>query len=196
MKNSHTKSSFLVTEILSLNYLHSRDEIALSQLISHLKTCFKSKLSTYTLLHADEKDDVIAITIINIWKKLESGHFENNKTTHAYYMRMLLNEANDLHKKNSQKVALLQQYKLEVEHNALENALEKENEQLRLLNYLIPILSTKQRDCILMYYFKKYSIKKIAEITNSNPNTVKSDLSRAKDMLKAKMPKSSLPLFL
>lgn len=197
MKNANTttKRSFLDTEILTLNYLELRDAAAMSKLLSHLRICFKSKIRTYTSLHEDDKDDLIAFTIVKIWKMLEKGDFENNDCTHAYFMRMLLNAANDLNKENTKKAILLQQYKQEVEYNAIENALEKENDQLRLLNYLIPILSTNQRDCILMFYFKKYSIKKIATITNRNPNTVKSDLSRAKEILKAKMPKASLPLF-
>lgn len=197
MKNANTtpKSPFLVTEILTLNYLELRDEAILSQLVSHLRICFKSKLRTYTSLHEDDKDEVILMITVKIWEMLKKGNFENNGCTHAYFMRMLLNAANDLIKKNTKKAILLQQYKQEVEYNAIENALEKENDQLRLLNYLIPILSTNQRDCILMFYFKKYSIKTIAEITNRNLNTVKSDLSRAKEILKAKMPKASLPLF-
>lgn len=190
------KPAFLVTEILTLNYLKLRDVAIMSPLVSHLRVCFKSKLRTFTALHEDDKDDIIAITIVKIWEILDKGDFVTNGCTHAYFMRMLLNAANDLIKKNTKKAILLQQYKQEVEYNASENALEKENEQLRLLNYLIPILSTNQRDCILMYYFKRYSIKKIASITNRNPNTVKSDLSRAKDILKAHTPKDAFPVFL
>lgn len=45
-------------------------------------------------------------------------------------------------------------------------------------------LSEKQRNIIYLYYYESYTVSEIAEILNSNVNTVKSNLQRARKRLK------------
>lgn len=49
-------------------------------------------------------------------------------------------------------------------------------------------LSEKERTAISLFYMEGYSIKEIAEITDSNENAVKQQLSRGRSHLKTLMP--------
>ncbi len=66
----------------------------------------------------------------------------------------------------------------------LENHLTLEAPEQELVMEEIFELPKKQRSIIYLYYYEKYTISEIAEILRINPNTVSSDLRRARKKLK------------
>ncbi|WP_253805424.1 sigma-70 family RNA polymerase sigma factor [Fictibacillus arsenicus] len=64
-----------------------------------------------------------------------------------------------------------------------------EFEQKEQISKLILELPIKYREVIILYYFKEFSLEEIAAALDSNLNTVKSRLRRAKKNLETKMEK-------
>ncbi len=65
----------------------------------------------------------------------------------------------------------------------IENTLIQKEDDERLANAVMD-LPEIYREMIYLYFFEEYAIKEISYITNLNPNTVKTRLKRAKELLK------------
>jgi RNA polymerase sigma-70 factor (ECF subfamily) len=61
------------------------------------------------------------------------------------------------------------------------------DDQKRKLMEIVASLPPKRREVIFMYYYDDLSIKEIADITDTNVNTVTSNLSRARAMIRQKV---------
>lgn len=71
--------------------------------------------------------------------------------------------------------------------NAIPEITEENKNDYYQLHKAILSLPKKQKIVIVLYYFKDYSIKEIAEITNIPEGTVKSRLSTAKKFIKRRL---------
>lgn len=69
------------------------------------------------------------------------------------------------------------------EESTPEEAIE-ESEFRRIVADAIRELPDRYRKALILFYYKEMSVKEIAEVLNMNENTVKSDLSRARDKLR------------
>ena len=68
------------------------------------------------------------------------------------------------------------------------------SERFEDLYYALSTLPPKERSAITLYYLTGYSIKEIAQITDTSEDAVKKQLSRGRDKLKEKLkPLSPLP---
>jgi len=68
----------------------------------------------------------------------------------------------------------------------VENTLIQKEEDQRLATAVMD-LPEMYREVIYLYFFEEYAIKDISYITNLNPNTVKTRLKRAKELLKERL---------
>lgn len=59
-----------------------------------------------------------------------------------------------------------------------------EDERQSEVYYAVLELPKKYRSVIYLHYYEGYSIQEIAEIMRSNPNTIKTQLSRGRELLK------------
>ena len=62
-----------------------------------------------------------------------------------------------------------------------------ENERESEVYYAVLDLPKKYRSAIYLHYYEGYSIQEIADIMKSNPNTIKTQLSRGRELLKDKL---------
>lgn len=71
--------------------------------------------------------------------------------------------------------------------NAIPDADYSNREDYMALHLAIGALPKKQRICIVLYYFKDYSIKEISELVRAPEGTVKSRLHAAKQAIKRRL---------
>ena len=122
----------------------------------------------------EDAEDVFQEVFLRISKKIPE--FENENHEKAWFIRVTINVTKNLLSSGWFRniVALDQEIKFEDE---------KEN----TIYYEVLNLSSKYRTVIHLFYYEKLSIKEISELLNTNENTIKTRLARAKETLKSKL---------
>lgn len=128
--------------------------------------------------------DLVQTTFIKCYEKLDHFRFESSIKTWLY--RITINQCKDyLRSWHFRKVQA---------RSVLESAIgsflpSAEDKVIKLteseeVERLVFSLSKHYREVIFLYYYKSFTIKEIAELTDHNVNTVKTRLRRAKQKLK------------
>ncbi|QDP38937.1 RNA polymerase sigma factor [Radiobacillus deserti] len=129
-------------------------------------------------------EDVLQDTFVSCFKKLRS--FKHKSSYKTWLIRIAINKSKDYLKKSYVKRTVLGPISEKAstftpEYSALQT--ERDTE----INKQIDQLPIKQKDVILLYYYKEYGIDEIAQILEIKQNTVKTRLFRARDTLKRKL---------
>ncbi len=150
------------------------DKDAISTLIDE----YKEYLYKTAFLYVKNEHEAIEIcqetvykAIINIHKLREVKYFK------TWITRILINNINDMNRSKSKFVDNFEQIEL-IEDITYENLEEK----IDLYN-AIDILDEKFKTPIILQYFHDMTIKEIAEILESNENTIKTYIRRGKERL-------------
>ena len=121
-----------------------------------------------------DTDDVFSEVFLAYFKKERT--FESEEHRKAWLIRVTINCAKDFLAQRSQ----LQQLNEEMmpDHTA-------PNADVHMdLHAAIEQLRPDYREVIKLYYLDELSVKEIAQILNKNENTIKTQLSRARDILR------------
>lgn len=121
-----------------------------------------------------DTDDVFSEVFLAYFKKERT--FESEEHRKAWLIRVTINCAKDLLGKNSQ----LQQ----LHEETLSDPTAPDVDTYMDLHEAIEQLRPEYREVIKLYYLDDLSVKQIAQILNKNENTIKTQLSRARDMLR------------
>ena len=139
---------------------------------------YKEYLYKTAFLYVKNEHEAIEIcqetvykAIINIHKLREAKYFK------TWITRILINNINDMNRSKSKLVDNFEQIEL-LEDITYENLEEK----IDLYN-AIDILDEKFKTPIILQYFHDMTIKEIAEILESNENTIKTNIRRGKERL-------------
>jgi len=139
------------------------------------------KESMYKIAHSYLKRDadiadVMQETILDCFEKIQTLKDPNYFKT--WLIRILINNCNDIIRKES-KVCLLEHYEgLEIEAVA---------EDLTEFRELLNSLDEKYRTILILYYVEGYRIREIAGLLDMNESTVNSRLRRSRMMLKKEL---------
>ena len=121
-----------------------------------------------------DTDDVFSEAFLAYFKKERT--FESEEHRKAWRIRVTINCAKDILEQRSQ----LQQ----LHEETLPDQTALDVDTYMDLHKAIEQLRPEYREVIKLYYLDDLSVKQIAQILNKNENTVKTQLSRARDILK------------
>ena len=121
-----------------------------------------------------DTDDVFSEVFLTYFKKERS--FENEEHRKAWLIRVTINCAKDFLAQRSR----LQQ----LDEKSVPGHVESNIDTYIDLHAAIEELHFEYREVIKLYYLDDLSVKQIAQILDKNENTVKTQLSRARDILK------------
>ena len=129
---------------------------------------------SYGILNNEEDaKDAISNTIIKVYENISS--LKNAEFFKTWITRILINECNNIIRKNSKYVECEEIEKVKTDEiNILSIAVRD----------IINKLGNDFKNIVILYYFDDYSVKEISKILDISTGTVKSRLSRARDELK------------
>lgn len=122
----------------------------------------------------ENSEDVYQEVFLRLSKKLPD--FENEEHEKAWLIRVTINCSKNLLNSKFLK------YKEE-----LKDDITFETKERHDIYYAVQELPLKYRTIIHLYYYENYKINEISKILNIKENTIKSNLSRAREKLKQKI---------
>ncbi len=149
-----------------------------NEFCEHIRLCEKAmySLAFSIVKNNTDAEEVISESIYRAYKNLDSLKYK--KFFKTWLLHIVHNTAVELIRKNS-KILLTDEL-----IDTADNGNEKEITTKLTLHNAINHLKQPYCTVIVLFYYEDLSISKIAQITNTNPVTVKKQLSRARMMLK------------
>ena len=130
------------------------------------------------LTNEDDAGDAIGETIINAYKNIKK--LKETRYFKTWITRILINECKKMLKTKG-KLISIEEYK---EEQFLKEDYKEESMDLK---NALQALSTEQYHTIMLFYYNDKKISEIAKILNIPGGTVKSRLSKAKEILYQKL---------
>lgn len=121
-------------------------------------------------------EDAIQNTVIKAFEKIST--LKNDNFFRTWIIRILINECNDILKKNKRVVSL--------EGNIEKEKYDDKYENMDLTN-AVSSLNEDLRNITVLYYFEDMSTVEIAKLLEIPEGTVRSRLSRAREKLRERM---------
>lgn len=122
----------------------------------------------------EDAEDVFQEVFLKLSKKLPN--FESETHEKAWLIRVTVNLTKNLFRSAHFKKIV-----------PLEEELKFEDKEMSNVYFQVLSLPNKYRTIIHLFYYEGFSIKEIATILNTNENTIKTRLSRAREQLKSKL---------
>ena len=122
-----------------------------------------------------DADDVFSEVFLAYFKKERT--FESEEHRKAWLIRVTINCAKDFLEQRSHMQPLYEERVVE--------AVAPDTDTYMDLHAAIEQLRPEYREVIKLYYLDDLSVKQIAQILDKNENTIKTQLSRAREMLKS-----------
>lgn len=126
------------------------------------------------LADTEDSKDCMQNVFLRFYKHQDS--FKEEEHIKAWLIRVAINESKRILKLNSRKS--------EVSLDEIANKVFKEDTESKELFKEVMKLDKKYRTVVFLYYYEGYSLKEIADILRRNPATVRTQLSRARELLK------------
>lgn len=129
----------------------------------------------YSILHNDaDAADAISETVLKCWRDI--GKLRKTKYFKTWLIRILINNCNDIIRKNNHTVYMENYDGIEP---CDESEITEEN-----ISECFNGLSENYRLIMILYYAHGFKIREIAQMLDLNENTVKTRLSRARNEFK------------
>jgi RNA polymerase sigma-70 factor (ECF subfamily) len=122
-----------------------------------------------------DADDVFSEVFLAYFKKERT--FESEEHRKAWLIRVTINCAKDFLEQNTQQLQLNEE--IVADHS------QSDRDTYMDLYAAIERLRPEYQEVIKMYYLDSLSVREIAQILDKNENTVKTQLARARESLKA-----------
>lgn len=145
------------------------------------------KTAKIILKNDDDIYDALQEALISIYKNYDQ--LKNIEYFSTWATRIVINKCYDLLRKNRNNVIpidenlendiqIAQYDEYEIDKYGIKKAMESLNEDLKLIT--------------ILYYYDNYSVKEISQIVDIPEGTVKSRLSKAREILKQKLEKEEI----
>lgn len=129
----------------------------------------------YSILHNDaDAADAISETILKCWRNI--GNLRKEKYFKTWLIRILINNCNDIIRKNSHTVYVER-------YDDIEPCDDSDISKESVSDYF-NMLPDNYKLIMTLYYSYGFKIREIAAMLNMNENTVKTRLSRARNEFK------------
>lgn len=167
----------MVAEKLLIKNLRKGREDAYRQIVEEygnrlLRTCY------LILKDKEEAEDVVQETFIKVFQKMDS--FRGNSNLYTWIYTIALNLSRDRLRKKKDTLTFEDEW---VGNNDIEYQIEKGFDRELLRKKLFEINSL-YREVMVLFYFEELSIKEISNLLNEKEGTIKSKLSRGRNILK------------
>lgn len=145
------------------------------------------KTAKTILKNDDDTYDALQEALLSMYQKYDQ--LENKEYFSTWSTRIVINKCYDLLRKNKNNIQPIDEViendinmshydEYEVDKYGIKKAMESLNEDQKLIT--------------ILYYYDDYSIKEISEIMDIPEGTVKSRLSKARELLKQKLEKEEI----
>lgn len=160
------------------------DKDAFTELIYSFKQDL-FKIARMRLSCEDDIDDAIQETIIEAFTSIKK--LKNTQFFKQWVFKILINKCNKIYKKRKK-------YNISFENLEMENMLktysiDEYNKELEFYD-MLKCLNYKERITAILYFKEDYSTKDISKILDTNENTIKTRIKRAKNKIKSKYERS------
>ncbi len=167
----------MVSERLLIKNLKKGREEAYRQLIEEygnrlLRTCY------LILNDREEAEDVVQETLIKVFNKIDT--FREKSGLYTWIYAIALNLSRD---RMRMKLDILELKDEWIGNDDVESQVEI-NIDRELLRKEIYEMNSLYREVLVLFYFEEFSIKEISNLLNEKEGTIKSKLSRGRNILK------------
>ena len=138
-----------------------------------LKTCY------LILKDKEEAEDVVQETFIRVFKNIKG--FKDKSSLYTWIYRMAMNLCKDKYRKRVYSLPFNDE--LDIESENPEDIILDYIDRKLLMKALIDLPSI-YKEVLILFYFEDLSIKDISQILNEKEGTIKSKLSRGRNILK------------
>lgn len=166
-------------KLLILNLKRDREE-AYRQLIEEygnrlLRTCY------LILKDREEAEDVVQETFIKVFKKIDT--FKEKSGLYTWIYAIALNLSRDRMRMKQDMLELKDEW---IGNSDVESQVEI-NIDRELLKKEIFEMNSLYREVLVLFYYEELSIKEISNLLNEKEGTIKSKLSRGRNILKERL---------
>ena len=170
----------MAAEKLLIRNLKKGHEDAYRQVVEEygnklLRTCY------LILKDKEEAEDVVQEALIRVFQKLNT--FKENSGLYTWIYTIALNLCRDRLRRKKELLVVEDEW---VGSDDVESHVEKNIDRELLRKELFEINPT-YREALVLFYFDDFSVKEIAEILEEKEGTIKSRLSRGRNILKEKL---------
>lgn len=167
----------MVAENLLIENLKKGREEAYRQIVEEygnrlLRTCY------LILKDREEAEDVVQETFIKVFQKVET--FKEKSGLYTWIYTIALNLSRDRLRKKQDIIMIEDEW---IGNNDVESYVEKSINKEILRNELFE-MNSRYREVLVLFYFEELSIKEISNLLNEKEGTIKSKLSRGRNILK------------
>lgn len=167
----------MVAENLLVKNLKKGREEAYRQIVEEygnrlLRTCY------LILKDREEAEDVVQETFIKVFQKVET--FKEKSGLYTWIYTIALNLSRDRLRKKQDIIMIEDEW---ISNNDVESYVEKNINKDILRNELFN-MNSLYREVLVLFYFEELSIKEISNLLNEKEGTIKSKLSRGRNILK------------
>ncbi|MBN2434579.1 MAG: RNA polymerase sigma factor [Spirochaetes bacterium] len=129
-----------------------------------------------------DAEDMVEEALLHAYGKLDS--LRNEEMLYPWLKRIVINQCNDLFRKteksdNSEKLLALDKH----EHEDPEEKFTKNSIREEILDIMLSIEPEEYAEVLILFFYRNFSYDEISDETSVSVGTVKSRLSRAKEIL-------------
>ena len=158
------------------------DKESFTQAILKIKNDLYKITKTKTT-NEEDIQDIVQETMIEAYKHIDS--LKEPIKFKSWIIKILINNCNKYYKKKYKDDEIYNNYDIEFYKDTIKNSNDNQliEDTLDFYN-MINCLKYEERISIVLYYGEKYTTKEISKILNTNENTIKTRLTRAKEKIK------------
>ena len=145
------------------------------------------KVASTKLYNIEDVNDAIHETILKSFKNLKK--LREKKYFKTWITKILINECNNIYRVNMKQNKIFKALKYKISYEKTE--IEMTEDDLDF-NILLKPLNDDEKLIIVLYYYNKFTTNEIANILNTNVNTIRSRLLRAKEKIKLQSSKGGV----
>ncbi|MGM0843917.1 MAG: sigma-70 family RNA polymerase sigma factor [Bacillota bacterium] len=144
------------------------------------------KLAFTYVKRKDIAEDLVQEVFVKVYKNLDK--FQSNSSIKTWIISIAINQCKDYLRSAYYRYIYLSEKISFMAKGGTKTPEELVLEEFgkHLLTKDVLSLPVKYREVIILYYFQELKIKEITDVLNVNENTIKSRLSRAKEIMKKK----------
>lgn len=169
-----------------IEQLRAKNEIAFQEFID-AHTPHLLKLVSRLMAFSPEVDDVMQLTFLNVWRKIDS--FRGESTLKTWVSQIAIYQARNHQRSLRRWLQRSEQWLHNRDHskgtsNTHPNAPEPSDDRWNQIQSAMTSLTYRDRELIVLHFLQDYSVREIASMQNVRDNTIEVRLHRAKSRLK------------
>ncbi|MGM8216119.1 sigma-70 family RNA polymerase sigma factor [Bacillaceae bacterium W0354] len=168
----------------SSSFARMSNEEVLEWVMNEYGEELKRYIYTYVKNHATT-DDLFQDVMITIYKKLHT--FQGKSSLKTWVYSITANKCKDYLRSPANRLILWKDQLLNhADHRTPESRALLDEEKVELINSILK-LPIKDREVLILYYYREFSVEEISELLGVNQSTIRSRMMRARNKLKQEL---------